>query len=411
MVEDGRQGGGGSAQLNPVRTLQFVESTSAGVGRHVADLARGLLSRGDEVHLVYSEARSDRVFCEDLQALSEHTAFRARRILMRRGLHARDLLAARSLRHYVDSHGPFDLVHCHSTKAGLVGRLGLVGCQAKRIYTAHMFLGMAVARGLTIRRMSGALELALSKLCDRIIAVSREEYEHAIGLGIDASKLCLIPNGIALDIEPARPREILRTEWGLRDGEVCIGFVGRMVPQKSPETMLRAFAELLRLGTAAPARLVMIGDGPLAGGCRRLAGRLGIESRVVRLGQQDAKTLMHAFDMLALTSDSEGHPLVVLEAMACGLPVVATRVGGIADTVREGANGFIVPVRDAAAIADRLSVLVNDAGLRESMGRMSRILAKEFSVDRMVDRTVDLYCDVLGRPVETHAEACATTAH
>jgi glycosyltransferase involved in cell wall biosynthesis len=376
-----------------LRIAGLVEATSSGVGRHVVDLTSGLLERGHEVHLVYSEARSDEVFCRDLGSLAQYPSFRARRIMMRHGLHARDLLAARSLRHYVRSHGPFDLVHCHSTKAGLVGRVGLAGVQVHRLYTPNLLMSMGTARGKTVRAFGGLLELGLSKLCDGIIAVSREEYQHAIGLGIDPAKLCLIPNGVAHEAAPARPRAELRRQWGLRDGEVCIGFVGRLVPQKSPETMLRAFAELC--ATSATSRLVMIGDGPLAGACRRLAAKLGIEAKVVWLGERDAKTLMHAFDMLALTSDSEGHPLVILEAMARGLPVVATRVGGIADTVRSGVNGFVVPVGDTTAVAGSLRALVNDPALRENMGRASRALSREFSVDRMVDRTLELYSRVV----------------
>ncbi len=236
-------------------------------------------------------------------------------------------------------------------------------------------------------------ELGLSKLCDSIIAVSREEYDHAVRLGVEASKLRLVPNGVYLEYAAERPRAELRRQWRLRQGEVCIGFVGRMVPQKSPETMLRAFAELCT--TEATTRLVMIGDGPLRGACHRLAVQLDIEAKIVWLGEQDAKTLMHAFDMLALTSDSEGHPLVVLEAMARGLPVVATRVGGIADTIQEGVNGFITAPRDHPAIARALALLVDDSALRERMGRSSRILAREFSVDRMVDRTVALYEEIV----------------
>src|SRR5689334_18098887 len=104
-----------------MKIIQLVEATSSGVGRHVADLSGGLLDRGHDLHLVYSEERADRVFHDDLRRLARDGSFRARRIMMRRGLHAQDLLAARSLRRYVESHGPVDLVHCQSTKAGLVG--------------------------------------------------------------------------------------------------------------------------------------------------------------------------------------------------------------------------------------------------------------------------------------------------
>jgi glycosyltransferase involved in cell wall biosynthesis len=116
---------------------------------------------------------------------------------------------------------------------------------------------------------------------------------------------------------------------------------------------------------------------------------------VVWLGERDAKTMMHAFDALALTSDAEGHPIVVLEALARGLPIVATSVGGIADTVHHGVNGFVAPVRGVAEIAAALETLIHDRDLRERMGHASRVIAQDFSVDRMVERTLALYEQVV----------------
>ncbi len=379
-----------------MRILELVESSGGGVGRHVADLISALLDRGHEVHLVYSDLRSDTVFWEDLRWLGDRQGFRARRIQMRRGLHARDLLAARSLRRYLQTRGPFDVVHCHSTKAGLIGRLALVGSSLAGVYTPHGFFTMDKTRNVLARSSAAAVETALSRLGDIIIVVSRQEYEHALDLGIAPAVLRLVPNGVALDPAVVLPRGALRKAWGLHDGETCVGFVARMVPVKSPETMVAAFARLLQSPTAVPAKLVMIGDGPLAGACRRLAKQLAIDARVVWLGEQDAKTMMHAFDILVMTSESEAAGLVVLEGMARGLPVVATSVGIVPGAVREGVNGFIVPVRDATAIANSLRTLVNDSALRESMGRMSRVLAQEFSVDRMVERTLEVYREVAG---------------
>jgi glycosyltransferase involved in cell wall biosynthesis len=395
-----------------MKIAELVESAAAGVGRHVVDLMNGLLDRGHEVHLVYSDIRSDPVFHEDLRRLGEQSGFRARRILMRRQPHARDLLAVRALRRYLQSHGPFDLLHCHSTKAGLVGRLGLIEDPIKRLYTPHGFFTADPNRGGIVRQSGALLEAALSKLCDGVIAVSREEYRHAIELGISAAKLCLIPNGVALDRDSyaGDPAE-LRNEWGLHDGEICVGFVGRLVPQKSPETMLRSFAALPDLRRKR-SKLVMIGDGPLAGACRRLTAQLGIGDRVVWLGERDAKTLMHAFDVFALASDSEAGPLVVLEAMARALPIVATAVGGVAETVHHGVNGFVTPVRGVAEIAAALETLIHDADLRERMGRASRVLAQDFSIDRMVDRTIALYEQVITgvRASRTPAELSAAAS-
>jgi glycosyltransferase involved in cell wall biosynthesis len=378
-----------------MKIANFVESAAAGVGRHIVDLTNGLLDRGHEVHLVYSDARSDAIFCNDLRRLGEQPGFRARRILMRRQPHASDLLAVRALRRYLRTHGPFDLLHCHSTKAGLIGRLGLVGDPIKRLYTPHMFFTADPNRGTILKESGAMLETALSKLCDGIIAVSPEEYRHAIELGISPSKLSLIPNGVAIhSASQACSCAELRKEWGLHHGEICIGFVGRLVPQKSPETMLRSFAALPQ-PSRMQAKLVMLGDGPLSGGCRRLTAQLGIEARVVWLGERNAKLLIHAFDVLALTSDSEAGPLVVLEAMTRGLPIVATRVGLVAETVHHGVNGFVTPVRGVAEIAAALETLIHDADLRERMGQASRVIAQDFSIDRMVDRTIALYEQVI----------------
>ena len=118
------------AEAAAMKVLQLVESAGAGVGRHVIDLAEGLLSRGNEVHLVYSDIRSDSVFRHDLSRLVLYPGFHTHQILMRRMTHVQDVLTIRGLREYLESRGPFDLVHCHSTKAGLMGEWASSGIQS-----------------------------------------------------------------------------------------------------------------------------------------------------------------------------------------------------------------------------------------------------------------------------------------
>jgi len=380
-----------------MRILQLVEAAGAGVGRHGIDLTEGLLCKGHDVHLLYSPVRADGVFSADVLRLRSRLGLHVHEIPMRRGPSVADGFAIRELRRYLRLHGPFDLIHCHSTKAGFLGRLGLIGVPAKRLYTPHMFFTM-LSRNFVVRRLGAALECGLSNGCDGIIAVSREEYQHALDLGISSAKLSLVPNGVRLpNTDTAQiDRIAARRQCGLLDDETCIGFVGRLAPQKSPETMLRSFAALRHL-VQQRVRLVMIGDGPLAAELRALAIDLGIEPFVTWLGQRDAKPLMCAFDIFALTSDSEGHPIVVLEAMSRGLPIVATAVGGVADTVQPGVNGFIVPVRGVREIADAIAVLVQNPDLRTRMGEASRRLVQAFSIDRMVDQTVRLYEEVVAR--------------
>jgi glycosyltransferase involved in cell wall biosynthesis len=361
------------------------------------DLIARLLARGHQVHLLYSDLRSDRLFTENLRILRNYSGFRALPVAMCQWPGRSDLRAIRVLRQYVRSHEPFDLVHCHSTKAGLIGRLGLLGLSVKRVYTPHGFVTTDPTQALFLRRAASALEAALSRCCDWLIIVSRKEQEHALDIGIPASKLRLIPNGVALDEPRLSPiaRAALRAEWGVDNTDVCVGFVGRLTAVKSPETTLRSFAALLGRRPSAPARLIMVGEGPLEGSLRRLSAELNINGHVTWLGACEARPLMGAFDMLALTSESEGHPLVVLEAMARGLPIVATSVGGIPDTVQHGVNGFITPVRGVQEIATALETLVNDPELRRRMGQASLAISRNFSVDRMVDQTVALYEQVI----------------
>jgi glycosyltransferase involved in cell wall biosynthesis len=379
-----------------MKSIQLVEATASGVGRHVIDLTGGLLSRGHEVHLLYSDLRSDKVFAQDLQRLQSRSGFQGHRIPMRREPSGSDLSALGAMWRYLRKYGPFDLVHCHSTKAGLIGRLGLLAHSVKRLYTPHGFFTMDPTRGVLVRRIAARLEVALAKQCDGVVTVSREEYAHALQLGIPAAKLCRIANGVAHDDanESAFDRETKRRSWGLREGDVCVGFVGRLVPVKSPATMLKAFAALVQK-ELRPARLIMIGDGPLAAELRHLSSELGIQNSIVWLGEQNARPLMRAFDVLALTSESEAHPLVVLEALAQGLPIVATSVGGIADAVEPGFNGFVAPIRGWQQIGEALGTLLNNPALRARMGEASRARSLNYSLDRMVDQTLSFYDHII----------------
>src|ERR1051326_6860092 len=133
-----------------MKVLELAESAAAGVGRHVMDLTAGLLARGHEVHVVYSDLRSDQTFADDLRRLKKNAGFKAFRVPMRRWPSGSDIHAILALRSHIRSHGPLDLVHCHSTKAGLIGRLGLLGYPVKRLYTPHMFYSMQSFRRATI---------------------------------------------------------------------------------------------------------------------------------------------------------------------------------------------------------------------------------------------------------------------
>jgi glycosyltransferase involved in cell wall biosynthesis len=379
-----------------MKILQLLEAAATGAGRHVVDLTEGLLARGHEVHLLYSPLRCDRVFVADLDHLKMKRNFHSLPVPIERYPSMSDFPVIGKLRRYLRTRGPFDLVHCHSTKAGLIGRAGLIGHSVKRLYTPHGFLSMDLSARDVTARIAGGLEKILARFSAGVAVVSSEEHAHAVEIGIPRGKLCLIPNGVVPprmdDVE--NQRSACRRDWGLEQSDVCIGFTGRFTPVKGPEVMLDSFAAFRRR-SRVPARLVMIGDGPLAASLRRQAANLNLEGEVLWLGARDARPLMPAFDIFALTSKSEGHPLVVLEAMTRGLPIVATGVGGIADTVQYGVNGFITPVGDEEAIVNALKKLADDPALRMRMGQASRHISRNFSADRMAEQTLAFYQEIV----------------
>jgi glycosyltransferase involved in cell wall biosynthesis len=368
----------------PLRVLMVVESSAGGTGRHVLDLSQGLLARGCEVHLAYSTGRADRAFLDRLAGLPH---LRRAAVPMRTNVHPRDAGAVRAVRRYLRRFGPFDAVHGHSSKGGAIARLAALGTGARAFYTLHGLIMMDPGLARWKRLLYLTIELGLSLRTAAIIAVSPEEARAAVRLGLGRSRVVVIPNGV----RPADlvPRDEARRALGVPDDAPVVGFVGRLVSQKAPDVLLRAFARAAR--DVPRARLAVVGSGPLDKDLRGLADRLGIADRVLWLGERDARGVLAAFDVFALASRKEGLPYVVLEAMAAGLPVVATESAGVEILVEPGHNGAVVPRDDVAAFAASLAQLAGDLARRARMGEASRARAARFTVEAMVDRTLAAY--------------------
>lgn len=235
-------------------------------------------------------------------------------------------------------------------------------------------------------------------LIHRYIALSRELYDYLQGrVGVKASKLRHICNGV--DVEQFRPAGVSNRESVLPHGFACrdcllIGSVGRLEAVKDQLTLVRAFSELCRQRPENTGlRLVLIGDGSLRPGIEQLVEQLGMQDRVWLAGsREDVPQLLSALDVFVLPSLAEGISNTILEAMACALPVVATRVGGNAELVREGETGFLVPRADPRAMSQALLAYVDDAAMRSAHGSAARALAEdEFSIARMTVRYQEVY--------------------
>lgn len=192
-----------------------------------------------------------------------------------------------------------------------------------------------------------------------------------------------------------------RRTLGLGKGSLVIGTVGNITAKKDHRILLEAAAR-----TASHDRdiqLVLIGSGPLERAVRDDARSLGLNDRVVFAGSRDdVAELLPAFDVFALSSRNEGLPISLLEAMAAGVPCVATSVGGVPEVIDNGNEGLLVPAGDPAALADALSTLLHAPDLRDAMGGRAAHTARRFDMTDAARRTEDIYRDVLGAsPRET----------
>jgi glycosyltransferase involved in cell wall biosynthesis len=281
-----------------------------------------------------------------------------------------------------------DLTHTHNRMALIYGApAGRLGGTAV-VHTKHGNNPRGGAR-LALAKLSGRCVDAFVAVSPETAAFARQRHE------VDDRKLIVIPNGIELGRFHPEPtaRERVRRELGIDAGSWVIGTVGRIAPEKNHALLVRAAAPLL----GPQLRLVVAGDGPLMGPLSELVAELRVGAFVHLLGaRRDVPDVLNALDVLVMSSSTEGLPLVVLEAMATGLPVVSTRVGGIPDVLDEGETGFLVPSGDEAALRDRIARLHADpAGTRAAGAKARSVAVARYSGERMQRDYLELYARVL----------------
>lgn len=243
-----------------------------------------------------------------------------------------------------------------------------------------------------------AIDRALTRQTERIVTNSLGVKDFYVSRGLPAEKFVIIPNGIAPSIvsEPVT-REQLLAELNLPANTRLLGAVGRLWPQKRVKDLIWA-ADLLKT-TRDDTHLLIVGDGPQRGRLERYRDQSHITERVHFLGEHnDVPRLMQHFDVLWLGSEYEGQSNAILEAMAAGVPVIATDIAGNRDLVVDGTTGYLVPLGDRFEFTRRTHWLLDDAALRQRMGEAGRqrVLA-EFTVEKMVERHAALYRELVGR--------------
>lgn len=292
------------------------------------------------------------------------------------------------------------IVHTHSSKAGILGRWAAWFARVPVIlHTIHGY-GITPAQPFWLRRCLILLERVTGWITSHWIAVAQADRKAGIQWGLfDEQHVSVVrpgidPNPFVTALSPS-DRKRMRAEFGASPDDWLIGTVACLKPQKAPEDFVAVASRVCE--TMPQARFVLIGDGELRSSIEALVKQYGLKNRVHLAGwRRDISTAMKAFDAFLLTSHWEGLPRVLLEARAAGIPVVATRVGGVEEVIVEGRHGWLCRAGDVFTLSQQLCHLLQGWEYRSADAPLSaEALPKEFDRDEMVKQYESLYDKLL----------------
>ena len=304
----------------------------------------------------------------------------------------RDILALVQLLKVIRGYRP-DVIHTHTSKAGFVGRLAArLGGVPLVIHTIHE-LPQNATRSALKKRLYWGLEKLAAGWCDHLVTVSRVNQRQILNEQIcSPDRLTLIPGGLPLEnYHPVLSKQAVRAAWGLPEQAVVLGTAGRLEPAKGHADLLQAFATLVP--SQPNLHLMVMGTGPLRSQLERQIEQLRLTGRVHLLGWvDDLITAMAALDVFVLSSHYEGLGVVLLEALALGLPVVSTRVGGTQDIIEHEITGLFAPPHQPQQLAGTIRRMLDDPQLAQRLAQAGQgKVCREYRAEDADQKILDLY--------------------
>jgi len=303
-----------------------------------------------------------------------------------------DIIAFWRIYRFIRS-GKYPVVHTHSSKAGVIGRWAAWLARVPLIlHTVHGW-GFTEYQKPWIQRFYKYLERITLRITDKLIVVTRLDINKGLSAGIGSPEdYELIRSGIELErfASPKRSLKAVRKELGIPQDAVVIGTVTRLSPQKAPLVFVKA-AQLIA-AQYPKAHFVIVGDGPLREEVESMIQELGLSEQIHLTGlRSDVPDLLAAFDIFTLSSLWEGLPRVLPQAMAAGLPIVASAIDGSMEIINDHVNGRLFPPGDHAAMAQAIIDLIENPEAKEKMVLKGYETVREFDVNLMVNQIEDLY--------------------
>jgi glycosyltransferase involved in cell wall biosynthesis len=346
--------------------------TIGGAQVHVRDLSNHLVSLGCEVNLITGAGKCAHHML-DVPCYQSPS--------LRRALHPfYDVRAIFEVRKILKEIKP-DLVATHSSKAGLIGRIAAWSLRIPTVFTAH---GWAFTEGVSPkkRKFYVAIEKAIGKITNQVITVSNYDRHLAISNQVlPMHKIKTVHNGVL----PVKQTGQLNQN----KSHVNILMVARFDVPKRQLNLIRACEKLGDI----PWHLSFVGDGTKLEEAERYVKKRNLHDRVLFYGGMDFIEIpLSKSNLFVLLSDYEGLPLSILEAMQVGLPIIATDVGGVNEAVIDSDNGFLIPKGNEPLLRQRLTQLLSDVSLRESMGQRSmELFTEKFTFEKMLTETKEVY--------------------
>ncbi len=385
--------------MKPIRIIMVVRLFHPWVGgaeKQAAKLAKKLLEKGIEVRVVtgwWFRGTRQRDVVDGVSVFRNHTLW-----------HGFDIKGLRKLSGFIyiltlwwylwRKRSEYDLIHIHSLSYHTFAAVVAGKCLKRGSITKLANSGVAS----DILKMRQNKHLPLTRFmmpaafrCDRLVATNPTIARELSAAGVPKERIVRLTNGVENDIQSHKADYAIESPTRLL-------FVGRLHEQKGVDVLLEAFQHLVKRFPDKDLRLDLLGDGPLRKDLESLAVELGIAQQVDFVGQCDTVSrYLRSADIFVLPSRAEGISNALLEAMACGLPVVASRIPGNVDVVCDRRNGLLFAANQAESLFEAVSELLTDAQLRAQLGTEARrTVEAEFSLDSVSDRYIALYRELLG---------------
>ncbi|MCW8810092.1 MAG: glycosyltransferase family 4 protein [Ignavibacteriaceae bacterium] len=341
-----------------IKILYILEATSGGTQKHVIDIAKKIDKSKFQIDIIFSINRNKH-FIEESNGIFNMMYG----LPIPRGASFSDLINIFRIRKIIKTNN-YDIVHCHSTKAGFVGRLAAFLSQHPNvIYSPHGFM-FCDTRIKFKRHLYLNLEKYLGYLTNKIIAVSGSERDLAIHYQIVPNKkIITLYNSIdPSDYDDFNYRNKVHEKLLNNQSEIILGTVGRLYYQKDPIMLIKSFKVI---NDRFPnTKLIIVGDGPLEKECIKLINKLNLETKINLAGfQKNSRAYYEMFDIFMLSSHYEGLPYSLLEAMMMGIPSVGTDVVGIKDLILDGETGYLVNEGNYLELADAVIKMLENPDL------------------------------------------------